>query len=98
NANETSVLRKMKHLDEGSGGLGNEQQRLTGISKLNRLRIVTIVGTRPEVIKMAPVVLELQRWQAVFDHTLVNTSQHREMLVSALTLFGIIADIDLKQL
>ena len=30
NANETSVLRKMKHLDEGSGGLGNEQQRLTG--------------------------------------------------------------------
>ena len=63
---------------------------------MSRHRIVTIVGTRPEVIKMAPVVLELQRWQAVFDHTLVNTSQHREMLVSALTLFGIIADIDLK--
>src|SRR5207302_9321332 len=63
---------------------------------MSRHRIVTIVGTRPEVIKMAPVVLELQRWQAVFDHTLVNTSQHREMLVSAMTLFGIEPDIDLK--
>src|SRR5205807_9892627 len=63
---------------------------------MSRHRIVTIVGTRPEVIKMAPVVLELQRWQAVFDHTLVNTSQHREMLVSALTLFGLEPDIDLK--
>src|SRR5207245_5438540 len=62
----------------------------------NRHRIVTIVGTRPEAIKMAPVVLELQRWPSVFDHTLVNTSQHREMLVSAVTLFGIEPDIDLK--
>src|SRR3989441_4678067 len=44
---------------------------------------------------MAPVVLELQRWPSVFDHTLVNTSQHREMVVQALTLFGIRPDIDL---
>ena len=44
---------------------------------------------------MAPVILELQRWPSVFDHTLVNTSQHREMLVSAMTLFGIKPDIDL---
>ena len=64
--------------------------------KLNRKRIVTIVGTRPEVIKMAPVILELRRWQSIFDLTLVNTSQHREMLVPALTLFGIKPDIDLK--
>ena len=60
-----------------------------------RHKVVTIVGTRPEVIKMAPVVRELRCRHSVFDHTLVNTSQHREMLVSALTLFGIEPDIDL---
>jgi UDP-N-acetylglucosamine 2-epimerase (non-hydrolysing) len=43
---------------------------------------------------MAPVVLELNRSEA-FDHIIVNTSQHREMVVSALTLFGIKPDIDL---
>jgi len=63
---------------------------------MSRHKIVTIVGTRPEVIKMAPVVLELLRRQSVFDHTLVNTSQHREMLVSAMSLFGMEPDIDLK--
>src|SRR2546428_245227 len=63
---------------------------------MSRHKIVTIVGTRPEMIKMAPVVLELLRRQSVFDHTLVNTSQHREMLVSAMTLFGLKPDIDLN--
>src|SRR5207302_4039522 len=63
---------------------------------MSRHRVVSIVGTRPEVIKMAPVVLELRRWQSVFDHALINTSQHREMVESALTLFGIEPDIDLK--
>src|SRR5437899_11826738 len=63
---------------------------------MNRHRIVTIVGTRPEVIKMAPVVRELRRRHSAFEHTLVNTSQHREMLVSAMSLFGLEPDIDLK--
>jgi len=63
---------------------------------MSRHKIVTIVGTRPEVIKMVPVVLELRRRQSVFDHTLVNTSQHREMLVSAMSLFGMEPDFDLK--
>jgi len=63
---------------------------------MSRHRVISIVGTRPEVIKMAPVVLELQRWESVFDHTLVNTSQHREMLISAMALFGLEPDIDLQ--
>lgn len=45
---------------------------------------------------MAPVIQEIRRQQSAFDHILVNTSQHKEMLVSALTLFGIEPDIDLK--
>src|SRR5436853_911863 len=63
---------------------------------MSRHKIVSIVGTRPEVIKMAPVVLELDRWHSEFEHLLVNTSQHREMVGQALTLFGMKPDIDLN--
>jgi UDP-N-acetylglucosamine 2-epimerase (non-hydrolysing) len=57
--------------------------------------IVSIVGTRPEVIKMAPVVLEIERRQSEFEHVLVTTSQHREMLFTALAMFGMKPDVDL---
>lgn len=59
-------------------------------------RIVTIVGTRPEVIKMAPVVREIERRKSEFDHHLVTTSQHRQMLLTALAMFGMKPDIDLE--
>ena len=62
---------------------------------MNQDRVVTIVGTRPEVIKMAPVVLQLERRQSEFDHLLVTTSQHREMLFPALAMFGMKPDVDL---
>ncbi|HYJ86607.1 MAG TPA: UDP-N-acetylglucosamine 2-epimerase (non-hydrolyzing) [Pyrinomonadaceae bacterium] len=58
-------------------------------------KVVTIVGTRPEVIKMAPVVIELERRKSQFDHLLVTTSQHREMLFPALAMFGMKPDVDL---
>jgi UDP-N-acetylglucosamine 2-epimerase (non-hydrolysing) len=56
--------------------------------------IVCVVGTRPEAIKMAPVILALQRepWARV---RVVATAQHREMLDEALALFGIVPDHDL---
>ena len=63
---------------------------------MSRHKIVSIVGTRPEVIKMAPVVLELDRWHSEFEHILVNTSQHREMIFPALNLFELKPDIDLN--
>src|SRR3989441_1413283 len=63
---------------------------------MSRHKVVSIVGTRPEVIKMAPVVHELRRRQSVFEHILVNTSQHREMIFPALNLFELKPDIDLK--
>ncbi|MGI9065026.1 MAG: non-hydrolyzing UDP-N-acetylglucosamine 2-epimerase [Pyrinomonadaceae bacterium] len=62
---------------------------------MNQTRVATIVGTRPEVIKMAPVVLELERRRSEFDHVLVTTSQHREMLFPALAMFGMKPDVDL---
>ncbi len=52
------------------------------------------MGTRPELIKMAPVLLALRRdpgWRA----TLVATAQHREMLDQASAAFGIVPDVDL---
>lgn len=62
---------------------------------MSRRKIVTIVGTRPEVIKMAPVIRELDRRRSVFDHTVVATAQHRQMLDQVLAVFGIKPDIDL---
>ncbi len=57
-------------------------------------RIFCVVGTRPEAVKMAPVVLELRRVAGV-DARVVATGQHRELLARALADFGLAADVDL---
>ncbi|MBI4808477.1 MAG: UDP-N-acetylglucosamine 2-epimerase (non-hydrolyzing) [Nitrosomonadales bacterium] len=56
--------------------------------------ILCIVGTRPEVIKMAPIIMALKKesWARV---RVLATAQHREMMDEALSLFGIKPDIDL---
>jgi UDP-N-acetylglucosamine 2-epimerase (non-hydrolysing) len=59
------------------------------------LQILTIFGTRPEAVKMAPVVLELDRTAAV-DAKVCITAQHREMLDQVLNIFHISPDIDLN--
>jgi UDP-N-acetylglucosamine 2-epimerase (non-hydrolysing) len=61
---------------------------------MNRLKVLTVFGTRPEAIKMAPLVLELQKREE-FDCRVCITAQHREMLDSVLTCFGITANYDL---
>jgi UDP-N-acetylglucosamine 2-epimerase (non-hydrolysing) len=63
--------------------------------RMSRHKIVTVVGTRPEVIKMAPVIREIEARREMFHHTLVTTAQHREMLDQALQVFGLNPDIDL---
>ena len=60
-----------------------------------RTRIVTIIGTRPEAIKMAPVIKELGRHPASFEQVVVSTAQHRQMLDQVLQVFGIEPDLDL---
>ncbi len=57
-------------------------------------KILCVVGTRPEAIKMAPVILALKKasWARV---RVVATAQHREMLDKALSLFEIVPDFDL---
>lgn len=58
------------------------------------MKIVCIFGTRPEAIKMAPVVAALRREPSLETIACV-TGQHREMLTQALDLFGLKPDIDL---
>lgn len=61
---------------------------------MRRLRIVTILGTRPEAIKMAPVIKELDR-RGAFEQVVVATAQHRDLLDQVLCVFGIEPEIDL---
>ena len=56
---------------------------------------MTIFGTRPEAIKMAPLVLELER-RAEFESLCCVTAQHRQMLDSVLDIFHIAPDYDLN--
>lgn len=56
---------------------------------------MTVFGTRPEAIKMAPVVLELQKHPEAITPVVAVTAQHREMLDQVLSLFNIRPDHDL---
>src|SRR5699024_9880251 len=61
----------------------------------NRIKVMTIFGTRPEAIKMAPLVLELQKRSEEFEAIVTVTAQHREMLDQVLDIFEITPDYDL---
>lgn len=60
------------------------------------IRVMTIFGTRPEAIKMAPLVLELKKRPEEFEAIVTVTAQHREMLDQVLEIFGITPDFDLN--
>ena len=60
----------------------------------HELKVLSVFGTRPEAIKMAPVVQRLAATPNVTSQVCV-TGQHREMLDQALALFGIVPDFDL---
>lgn len=65
------------------------------MSDLTPYRVVCVVGTRPEAIKMAPVVLAL-REDPRFEPFLLATGQHAQMLYQALEPFGLVPDVDLR--
>jgi len=58
-------------------------------------KVLCVIGTRPEAIKMAPVVLALGR-SARWDVKVLATAQHREMLDQVMPLFDIVPDLDLN--
>jgi UDP-N-acetylglucosamine 2-epimerase (non-hydrolysing) len=59
------------------------------------VRVLTVFGTRPEAIKLAPVIDELSRRPGIISKVCV-TAQHRDMLDQVLTPFGIVPDHDLN--
>lgn len=62
---------------------------------MSRIKVMTVFGTRPEAIKMAPVVLELAKYPEYITPVVAVTAQHREMLDQVLGLFKITPDYDL---
>ncbi len=60
-----------------------------------KLRVMTIFGTRPEAVKMAPVIKRLQSFSEKIETCVCVTAQHREMLDQVLDIFQIVPDIDL---
>jgi len=62
---------------------------------MQQVKVVTIFGTRPEVIKLAPVIMELKRRPDRFIVRVCATAQHRQMLDQALSVFNIAVDEDL---
>ncbi|MFO7815613.1 MAG: UDP-N-acetylglucosamine 2-epimerase (non-hydrolyzing) [Halanaerobiales bacterium] len=61
---------------------------------MKKLKIMTIFGTRPEAIKMAPLVIKLKKHKKI-NCIVTVTAQHREMLDQVLDLFNIVTDYDL---
>ena len=58
---------------------------------MNKIKVMSVFGTRPEAIKMAPLVRELQRHEGI-ESLVCLTGQHREMLDSVMDIFKLKAD------
>jgi len=61
----------------------------------NRKRIMFVFGTRPEAIKMAPVISAMEKYPDILQPVVVSTGQHRQMLDQVLRIFSIKTDHDL---
>lgn len=61
-----------------------------------KIKLMTVFGTRPEAIKMCPLVLEMRKYPQYIQPIVAVTAQHREMLDQVLELFGIVPDYDLN--
>lgn len=63
---------------------------------MKKWKVMTIFGTRPEAIKMAPLVLELQKYPEQIESIVTVTAQHRQMLDQVLETFEITPNYDLN--
>lgn len=62
---------------------------------MKKIRVLSVFGTRPEAIKMAPLMMELER-HPEFESMCCLTGQHRQMLDAVMDIFGLKADYDLN--
>ena len=63
---------------------------------MSKIKVMTVFGTRPEAIKMAPLVKELEKYPEIFENIVCVTAQHRQMLDQVLDIFQIKPDFDLN--
>ncbi|MGM0902916.1 MAG: non-hydrolyzing UDP-N-acetylglucosamine 2-epimerase [Bacillota bacterium] len=63
---------------------------------MSKIKVMTIFGTRPEAIKMAPLVLELEKHPETIESIVTVTAQHRQMLDQVLEVFNVHPDFDLN--
>ena len=61
-----------------------------------KIKVLSVFGTRPEAIKMSPLVLEIAKYPDIFENIVCVTAQHRQMLDQVLDLFKIKPDFDLN--
>jgi UDP-N-acetylglucosamine 2-epimerase (non-hydrolysing) len=66
------------------------------VSAATRVGVAVVVGTRPEAIKMAPVIYALKEREQEFQCSVISTAQHRHMLDQVLNVFDIQTDFDLN--
>ena len=66
------------------------------INRCSMKKVMLVFGTRPEAIKMAPLVKEFQKYPQEFKTIVCVTGQHREMLDQVLRIFEITPDYDLN--
>lgn len=62
---------------------------------MDKKNILFVFGTRPEVIKLAPVIIELKKYPQKYNVIICNTEQQKELSNQTLTYFGLDADINL---
>lgn len=63
---------------------------------MKKIKVMTVFGTRPEAIKMAPLVKELKKHEDKIETVVCVTAQHRQMLDQVLEIFSIVPDRDLN--
>ena len=88
----------MERPGEGRPVSGGLMSRFHAIGKSREppvYKVAVIFGTRPEAIKLAPVILALKA-HAAFDCKVCVTAQHRQMLDQVLDVFGLVPDVDLN--
>lgn len=63
---------------------------------MKKIKVISVFGTRPEAIKMSPLVKALEEYSEFFESKVIVTAQHREMLDQVLEIFDIKPDYDLN--
>jgi len=66
------------------------------MDKMDKIKVLVVFGTRPEAVKMAPIVKALKKDSDSFESKVCVTAQHRDMLDQVLRIFDIEPDYDLN--